>query len=182
MLTRIAASIIAGCRPRAAPAPAAPAGRKPPYPASALPPATPRPMVGAKAMNYATVALALVLALPAAAMEGDPPGFPEYDPVAGCESVYARNPNPAVMRVCIRNEGEFRDASLYLWSTLPPDLQTHCAIMAQVNGRVAVQYQTLHACLGAAADGQRDMGGEIPAEIIKKWLDADMRALKVGHY
>jgi hypothetical protein len=134
------------------------------------------------AMKLSAFLLALALAFPAAAMEGDPPGFPEYDPVAGCESVYAHNPNPAVMRVCIRNEDEFRDASLYLWSTLPPDLQTHFTIMAQVNGRVAVQYQTLHACLSAAADGQREEGGEIPAEIIKKWLDADMRALKVGHY
>ena len=133
-------------------------------------------------MKLSAFLLALALAFPAAAMEGDPPGFPEYDPVAGCESVYAHNPNPAVMRVCIRNEVEFRDASLYLWPTLPPDLQTHCTIMAQVNGRVAVQYQTLHACLSAAADGQREEGGEIPAEIIKKWLDADMRALKVGHY
>jgi hypothetical protein len=133
-------------------------------------------------MKLSAFLLALALAFPAAAMEGDPPGFPEYDPVAGCESVYAHNPNPAVMRVCIRNEDEFRDASLYLGSTLPPDLQTHCTIMAQVNGRVAVQYQTLHACLSAAADGQREEGGEIPAEIIKKWLDADMRALKVGHY
>ena len=133
-------------------------------------------------MKLSAFLLALALAFPAAAMEGDPPGFPEYDPVAGCESVYAHNPNPAVMRVCIRNEVEFRDASLYLWSTLPPDLQTHCTIMAQVNGRVAVQYQTLHACLSAAADGQREEGGEIPAEIIKKWLDADIRALKVGHY
>jgi hypothetical protein len=27
-----------------------------------------------------------------------------------------------------------------------------------------------------------DIGGEIPVEIRKKWLDADIRALKVGHY
>ena len=122
-------------------------------------------------------------ALPAAAMEGDPPGFPEYDSVVACERVYARNTNPAVMRVCIRNESEFRDASLYLWSTLPSDLQTHCSIMAQVRARIpGVQYQTLHACLSSAADAQREEGGEIPAEIIKKWLDEDRQALKVGHY
>ena len=105
-------------------------------------------------MKLSAFLLALALAFPAAAMEGDPPGFPEYDPVAGCESVYAHNPNPAVMRVCIRNEVEFRDASLYLWPTLPPDLQTHCTIMAQVNGRVAVQYQTLHACGWSARRGR----------------------------
>jgi hypothetical protein len=99
-------------------------------------------------------------ALPAAAMEGDPPGFLEYDPVASCESVYAHNPNPAVMRVCIRNEDEFRDASLYLWSTLPSDLQTHCALVARVNARAAVQYQTLHACLSDTAAAQREEGGE----------------------
>ena len=116
-------------------------------------------------------------------MESDPPGFPEYDSAAACERVYAHNTNPAVMRVCIRNEDEFRDASLYLWSTLPSDLQTHCSIMAQVRARIpGVQYQTLHACLSSAADAQREEGGEIPAEIIKKWLDADMRALKAGHY
>ena len=132
-------------------------------------------------MKLSAFLLALALAFPAAAMEGNPPGFPEYDPVAGCESVYAHNPNPAVMRVCIRNEVEFRDASLYLWSTLPPDLQTHCAIFAQL-ARAPVQYQTLHVCLSQTAVDQRDEGGEIPAEIIKKWLDADMRALKVGHY
>lgn len=128
-----------------------------------------------------TISAALLLAAPSQAQHEDPPGFPGYDTVTAC-STKLYHPAPALVRVCITDEGEARDAALYLWPALPPDVQTHCVIVAQLTVPAPVRYQSLHNCLSELAASQRELGGEIPVPIRKNWLDVDIRALKAGHY
>jgi hypothetical protein len=113
-------------------------------------------------------------------MDGDPPGFPEYDSAAACAKLSGWG--AATVRICTRNEGEARDAAIYLWPALSSDLQTHCVVVAQLTVPAHLRYGSLHSCLSTMAAGQRDLGGEIPLKTRKEWLDGDIRALKVGHY
>jgi hypothetical protein len=133
---------------------------------------------------------ALVVATPAIALEGDPPGFP--DDLADFSSACKRlanhnNPDPESSKMllnrCVQDEEEeARDASKYLWTLLPPDMQTYCAIYAQINGNNLVKYQTMHACLEQLASSQHEVGGELPLSYRKGLLDSAIRALKVGHF
>lgn len=133
-------------------------------------------------MNCATmVALALLAARPAAAMDGSQTDFPEYDLAALCGK-FAAKFGDLIARVCVRDENEARDAALYLWPDLPADVQTHCVIVAKLSVPATVQYQSLHNCLSEMSADQRQLGGEIPVSIRKNWLDNDIRALKAGHY
>jgi hypothetical protein len=74
------------------------------------------------------------IATPALAVDqakGSQTEFPEYDLAAACAKLAAKFGDLAA-RTCARDENEARDASQYLWSDLPPDLQTHCLIVAKL--------------------------------------------------
>jgi hypothetical protein len=132
---------------------------------------------------------ALLFASPVLALDGDPPGFPDdlADFSSACQH-FANHNNPdsesskMVLNSCVQNEEEARDASKYLWTILPPDMQTYCTIYAKINRNNLVKYQTMHVCLETLASEQHEVGGELPLSYRKKLLDSAILALKVGHF
>jgi hypothetical protein len=128
-----------------------------------------------------TISAALVLAAPALALNGAPPGFPEYDSAAACEKLAAKF-GDLTAGVCARDENEARDAAWHPWSDLPSDVQDHCLNVVELSAPAHMKYQSLYLCVKDMDYAQYQYAGEIPLSIRKKWLDADIRALKVGHY
>jgi hypothetical protein len=119
--------------------------------------------------------LCLVIS-PIAAMEGDPPGFPEVNSVEACLRVaqhFGGNVG-ATARVCDTNEGEAREAALYLWPSLPLDLQAHGVRVAE-RIDAHLRYQSQHNCLSELDSYQRQWGGEIPASVRQKLTDSSRR-------
>jgi len=139
-------------------------------------------------IRHLMISAALFFSAPALAVDGDPPGFPNdlADFSAACQRLADRIPNPESsklqLNVCVQAEEEARDASKYLWTLLPSDMQTYCAIYAKINANNFVKYQTLHDCLEELASSQHDVGGELPLSYRKELLDRAIRALKVGHF
>jgi hypothetical protein len=121
-------------------------------------------------------ALLCLVISPVAAMEGDPPGFPQVNWVEACLRVaqaFGGNVG-ATERVCTTNEGDAREAALYLWPSLPPDLQAHCVRVAE-RIDVHLRYQSLHNCLSELESYQRQYGGEIPASVRQKLTNSSRR-------
>jgi hypothetical protein len=81
------------------------------------------------------IAAALVaLAGKVAYSQGLPPEFPEYGSAAPCAGL-ATKFGDVTARVCARDENEARDASQYLWSDLPSDVQDHCLNVVELSAR-----------------------------------------------
>jgi hypothetical protein len=124
------------------------------------------------------LAVAIGASSPAFAMDSDPPGFPNVDPVVAAARAGITG---ATARWLVTEENNAREAALATWPELPSDVQTHCVIVAKLSVPEHILYQSLYNCLSELAYRQHELGGEIPLSIRKAWLDNDIRSLKAGH-